>query len=365
MKKRTAIITALLALCMIFAFAGCGESGSSSGSGDTAETTAPEKKAEDSVCTYECPGAGFGFDLPEGVEITKGWVHMYDMGDADYNSGVMMGWPVYYDMTEEEVNKLTNENFNQVNAGFSFHIVCVKDVKDADEAREKVISVMKKVEGDDYSEKEGDLYRALKEIHKQDGYMWLADIPTKKSEGIREECQAEYDAFYDATDEILKSCMEYYEPQVWQGGEEGAEVSFETTDLEGNPVKSADLFAQNKVTMINIWGTTCGPCIEEMPELDKMNKEFSEKGGAIVGLVSDVPLDNSKYLQEAKEIVKDTGATYLNLRTWDGWDDVMSAVGTPTTYFVDSNGKLIGDPILGAHTKEYKERMEECLSKAK
>ena len=57
--------------------------------------------------------------------------------------------------------------------------------------------------------------------------------------------------------------------------------------------------------------------------------------------------------------------TYVNLRAWDGYEDVLSSVGTPTTYFVDSQGKLIGEPILGARTNEYKEKMEEYLSQAK
>jgi len=156
--------------------------------------------------------------------------------------------------------------------------------------------------------------------------------------------------------------MKFYTPQGWTGGEEGADVKFETTDLDGNPIDSAQLFSQNKVTMVNIWATTCGPCIEEMPELEEMNKEFQKEGGAIVGLVDDVPVDNNAYLKEAQSIVKDTGVTYVNLRAWDGYEEVLSSVGTPTTYFVDSQGKLIGDPILGANVEKYKEKMEEYLS---
>ena len=72
-----------------------------------------------------------------------------------------------------------------------------------------------------------------------------------------------------------------------------------------------------------------------------------------------------KYLDEAKEIVNDTGVTFTNLCAWDGYNDVLSAVGTPTTYFVDSNGKILGDPILGASPDKYRERMEEYLAQAK
>ncbi|MBP3217251.1 MAG: TlpA family protein disulfide reductase [Lachnospiraceae bacterium] len=153
--------------------------------------------------------------------------------------------------------------------------------------------------------------------------------------------------------------------QILNGGEEGTTLSFETVDTNGNPVDSETLFAQNKVTMINIWGTTCGPCIGELPELEKMNKEFNQKGGAIVGLVNDVWVNNSKYLGEARDILSDTGVTYTNLCAWEGCNDVLPVVGTPTTYFVDSQGKLIGDPILGADPAKYVEKMEEYLSQAK
>lgn len=61
---------------------------------------------------------------------------------------------------------------------------------------------------------------------------------------------------------------------------------------------------------------------------------------------------------------KNTGVTYTNLLTWDGVNDMLPSVATPTTYFVDSNGKLIGDPIMGANPAKYKEKMEEYLSKA-
>lgn len=361
MRKHSIIIASLMTICMIFAFAGCGSSdtGESSDSGNAGSSEQPEGSGS----YFDCPGTGYGFDLPEGVEISKGYLYPHDMGDVDYDSGVMMGWPVYVDVSEEEYMTMSDEEFQNINAGFTFHIVCVKDVKNESEAIEKLVSVMKRIEGDQYGEAEDELYRSVKQIHEQDGYIWLADTPTEKSEGLRGECQEEYNAFFDATDEIISN-MKFYTPQTWTGGEEGADVTFETTDLDGNPVKSDQLFAQNKVTMINIWATTCGPCIEEMPELEKMNKEFQKKGGAIVGLVDDLPVDNNAYLKEAQAIVKDTGVTYINLRAWDGYEDVLSSVGTPTTYFVDSQGKLIGEPILGANLNKYKEKMEEYLSQA-
>lgn len=146
-----------------------------------------------------------------------------------------------------------------------------------------------------------------------------------------------------------------------QGGTEGTDIVFETTDLNGDPVDSGTVFAGNKVTMVNIWGTYCGPCINEMPELETLNQEFSGKGGAIIGLVCDVPLGDDTKLADAHSIVRDTGVTYPSLKAWDGFDSVMPLTAIPTTYFVDSQGKLMGEPIVGADPQAYRERMEEYL----
>ena len=142
----------------------------------------------------------------------------------------------------------------------------------------------------------------------------------------------------------------------------GDSVSFKTVDLDGNAVDSAELFAKNKITMINIWGTYCGPCIDEMPELETLNNEYADKGVAVVGLVVDVSESDDSKLKEAHDIVRDTGVTYLNIKAWDGFTDQLSAAATPTTYFVDSDGKLVGDPVVGADVEKYRKTLDELIA---
>ena len=91
-------------------------------------------------------------------------------------------------------------------------------------------------------------------------------------------------------------------------------MAFETTDLAGNPVKSAELFSQYELTMVNLWGTFCGPCIQEMPGLEELSREMRERNIAIVGVVTDIngPAD-SAVIAEAEDIIARTGVTYLNL----------------------------------------------------
>lgn len=363
MKVFKTIAVILLSAGMILVFAACGSS-----DGAASEEPAPEETADtgtsetsdvsDVSDVYTFDGVGFSYELPEGVTIEKGSVDKADFGEMVYGSGVRIGFPVYYDMTDEEMSAQPG----QAQEAPTFVIVCVENAETADQAIEKLIAAMTDFGGKPLSQEDIDTYSSVKEIHKENGCMWLM-APRDKGT-VREECQEEYDALYNATEDIINNHMKFFAPEKWEGFSEDAIISFETVDLEGNPVKSEELFAKNKVTMINLWGTYCGPCIGEMPELETLNQEFASKGGGIVGIVVDVPVGDDKYLDNAKTIIKESGVTYPNIRAWEGYDEMLEHQGTPTTFFVDSKGKLIGEPVLGAQTTTYPKVMEDLLSKA-
>ncbi|MBQ9062757.1 MAG: TlpA family protein disulfide reductase [Eubacterium sp.] len=142
-------------------------------------------------------------------------------------------------------------------------------------------------------------------------------------------------------------------------------LSFETTDLEGNTVRSEDIFSENKITMVNIWGTFCGPCISEMPSLEELNGRLDEKDCGVIGIVCDVagPEDTGQ-IETAKEIIGTTGVTYQNLLPWDGFDEALPAMFIPMTYFVNAEGQLTGEPSVGAKgADEYEALVDEILQK--
>ena len=86
--------------------------------------------------------------------------------------------------------------------------------------------------------------------------------------------------------------------------------TFEGKDLDGNTVKSDELFSANAVTVVNFWFTTCNPCVGELAELDALNKELAEKGGALIG-VNTFTLDGDEAaISEAKDVLAKKGATY-------------------------------------------------------
>ena len=144
--------------------------------------------------------------------------------------------------------------------------------------------------------------------------------------------------------------------------------AFEGKDLNGNPVKSDDLFSKNAVTVVNFWFTTCNPCVGELAELDALNKELAEKGGALIGVNTFTLGGDEAAISEAKDVLAKKGATYQNVYfDSDGEAGKFTAniFAYPTTYVVDRNGNIVGDPIVGAITeKKQAEALQAQINKA-
>ena len=144
--------------------------------------------------------------------------------------------------------------------------------------------------------------------------------------------------------------------------------AFEGKDLDGNTVKSSELFAKNAVTVVNFWFTTCNPCVGELGELDALNKELVEKGGALIG-VNTFTLDGDEAaISEAKDVLAKKGATYQNVyfaSNGEAGKFTTNIFAYPTTYVVDRNGNIVGDPIVGAITeKKQAEALQAQIDKA-
>ena len=144
--------------------------------------------------------------------------------------------------------------------------------------------------------------------------------------------------------------------------------AFEGKDLDGNTVKSDELFSGNAVTVVNFWFTTCNPCVGELAELDALNKELAEKGGSLIG-VNTFTLDGDETaISEAKDVLAKKGATYQNVYfDSDGEAGKFTAniFAYPTTYVVDRSGNIVGEPIVGAITeKKQAETLQKLIDQA-
>ncbi len=144
--------------------------------------------------------------------------------------------------------------------------------------------------------------------------------------------------------------------------------AFEGKDLDGNPVKSDELFSANAVTVVNFWFTTCKPCVGELSELDALNKELAKKGGALIG-VNTFTLDGDEAaISEAKDVLVKKGVTYQNVyfdSDGEAGKFTTNIFAYPTTYVVDRSGNIVGDPIVGAITeKKQAETLQKLIDQA-
>mgnify|MGYP000267426718 FL=1 len=144
--------------------------------------------------------------------------------------------------------------------------------------------------------------------------------------------------------------------------------AFEGKDLDGNTVKSSDLFSGNAVTVVNFWFTTCGPCVGELGNLDALNKELSGKGGVLIGINAFTLDGNEAAISDAKDVLTQSGATYQNVYFDSGSEAgkfVESIYAYPTTYVVNRSGRIVGDPIVGAITsKAQSDALQAQIDKA-
>ena len=137
--------------------------------------------------------------------------------------------------------------------------------------------------------------------------------------------------------------------------------AFKAVDLAGNVV-TQDIFKDKKVSVVNIWGTFCPPCIGEMPELGKWARQMPADA-QIIGIVCDVSDKNDKKtINAAKKITADANVKYVNIIPDEGIMNYLDSVdAVPTTIFVDSDGNIIGEAVIGADVPRYKELLARYL----
>ena len=189
-------------------------------------------------------------------------------------------------------------------------------------------------------------------------YAGLQDAP--------EEVKPVMGEFFDEFETLFKdpslflSGLKLSAPEWPNTKKAGDVLSFKTTDLEGNAVDSAELFSKAKVTVVNCWATWCSPCRAELPELGKMAAELEAQGCQLVGLCTDAMDD--EVAATAGQLLLDADASYLNLRGTEEIEEDISLMAWPTTYFVDSEGRLLTAPFEGASPDTYRAMLADCLA---
>lgn len=210
-----------------------------------------------------------------------------------------------------------------------------------------------------YAEEVGAPFGELTKIGEANGYSYFYyEEAETKIDGLRPEFAEEARKIAAEMKEAALNA-EFFVPTEPEDPWTGKELRFETTDLDGNPVRSEELFAQHKVTMLNIWATWCPPCKGELQELGDINRRVQEKNGAIIGILYDA--DDEETIALGKELLAENGADYLNLKLPAALDELGIIGGYPTSIFVDSSGVILAPPINAAAVNLYETRFGELL----
>ena len=282
------------------------------------------------------------------------------MGDMSGNSSAMTGEP----KTAEEALALHKELLERENAILS----------EKTELWEKVFMEADKgmIEaGKNYGDFLLDTVETEKEQFTDKEYEWLKESATEISniENRLTELEEKYpEIMQKSMDGDMSMPAGSDTSTLPDDGSMQKFPAFEGKDLDGNTVKSDELFSGNAVTVVNFWFTTCNPCVGELGELDALNKELAEKGGSLIGINSFTLDGDEKAIAEAKEVLAKKGATYQNIYFGSGGDAgkfVENVFAYPTTYVVDRNGNIVGDPIVGAITeKNQAETLQKLIDQA-
>ncbi len=149
---------------------------------------------------------------------------------------------------------------------------------------------------------------------------------------------------------------------------QGIFSSFTTTDVDGNKVDQS-LFTENQLTVVDVWGTFCNPCIEAMPEMESLYQKYKDQGVGVVGIVIDVQDPNGEILDSSLEtaqfIGKEQGTTYPNIVPPDTASSFIAGItAVPTGFLVDQEGNVVGELYVGARSEEeWSQIIEEALEK--
>ena len=285
------------------------------------------------------------------------------MGDMSGNGSAMTDEP----KTAEEALALHKELLERENAILSENTELWEKVfMEADKGMAMI------EDGKNYGDFLLDTVEAAKEQFTDKEYEWLKESATEIS-NIENKLTELEEKYPEIMQQSMDGDMSMPSDQSGAGkmDEQGSMQkfpAFEGKDLDGNTVKSDELFSGNAVTVVNFWFTTCNPCVGELSELDALNKELANKGGSLIG-VNTFTLDGDEAaISEAKEVLAKKGATYQNV-----YFDSDGEAGTfttnifayPTTYVVDRSGNIVGDPIVGAITeKKQAETLQKLIDQA-
>lgn len=291
--------------------------------------------------TVEMPYAGMRFTPPEAFRNTKG--HIVTDGAIKLTAGIWYAYWVYCAMTEEELVAVNISGEGDDRATVLFDVFSIGDNMTFEDLNSML-----------YTPLPMEYVREIGKAGDVTFYLYSKGINQDYVSAIDEEYRDEYMALAGMADETA-AAFAFYEPINKYAALIGTKVEFTTKDLNGNTVSSADLFAQNEITMVNVWATWCGYCIDELEELQQIHTRLQDQNCGVVGL-----LDDNK-LETAIQLAADNGVTYPMIQAPDNMYDFFPMESYPSTFFVSRDGVILAMPVIGACVDRYEKTVNTLL----
>lgn len=299
---------------------------------------------------------GLALELPEEFVKTKGMVEPYALGELVPGITLMMF--AYTGMNQDEFQalmgseKLTKEQEDALmkamgNIAYVFSIDGGRNAGDILE----IVQIPNVTEADFTEVGKAEDVTFYLFLDKETDKAFLSDLAPEFAE--------EFAALQSKLPEVLKAAR-FSVPRPVGSELVGRVLRFETRDIDGNPVKSEDIFAKNEITMVNVWATWCGPCRSELEELGEIDRRLAAKDCAVLGIC----IDADEAADEAKDMIKQYRMDYLNILPFDNLDDDLMIQGYPTTVFVGRDGTILALPVIGVPNELsfYEETIDSLLA---
>ena len=306
--------------------------------------------------SYDFPGVGVTLEIPQAYGDTIGIANSTSGNELGYNTGWYYMEVNYLAMTREEyddfmsMDEYTEEDIAVYHASMAdlFMILGVAPTTNIDDLVAYLETFGMTLDKN-----------RVTEIGQADGYTFYQYVGASDTSLFRPEFVEEFNSLQAMAPEIAASAK-FYAPVNPFADMIGKTLSFTTTDIDGNPVTSEELFSQHEITMLNLWTSGCHFCIEELPDLEEINGRLAEKDCAIVGLLYDG--DDPDAVAAGKEILADAGVTYTVILPPENADDLFLVSGFPTSFFVNRGGMIIGEPVEGKMVDVYEPVIDSLLS---
>ena len=340
MKKITLLL--VLTLCLTAVFAGCAQE-----IGDSPDQPEAYPPFPEGTKTWNLGDAGFEVAIPDVCLAYADRVYFEPYGTS-LGGGISGGEILYLPASEAELMAMTQDELAEINENG----LCVPLVIfgiDGGRGEEELRSALT-VQG---ILAEGD---SLHRVGAAGDWTFFRTFSDKLDAELEGEAAEIYEKIRDS---FGTAELRFFVPDFASSA--GSTVSFATATIDGDPVNSADLFAGSRLTLVNLWASWCGPCAREMPELEALSREIREKGGAVIGILWDA--DDPGALADGRAVLETAGVTFPILKPTAEIFATFPISAYPTTYFVDSEGKIVGSPIIGADVDGYRRVMEEYLGR--